>query len=87
MKKILLCSLLFSTFTYSQTYISGRIIDANNFHIQLLTAETDKNSFIDTADRIVKILVADAKITVLKFKNPFTVNVINRFFPNFKHIY
>ena len=52
-------------------------IDANNFHIQLLTAETDKNSFIDTADRIVKILVADAKITVLKFKNVSTIYLVD----------
>ena len=52
-------------------------IDANNFHIQLLTAETDKNSFLDTADRIVKILVADAKITVLKFKNVSTIYLVD----------
>ena len=52
-------------------------IDANNFHIQLLNAETDENSYIDTADRIVKILVADAKITVLKFKNVSTIYLVD----------
>jgi len=52
-------------------------IDANNFHIQLLSAHTDENSFIDTSDRIVKLLIADAKITVLSLKNVSTIYLVD----------
>ena len=50
MKKLLLCSLLFSTFTYSQTYISGRIIDANNFPLPGATITTGSSDEVTITD-------------------------------------
>ena len=52
-------------------------IDANNFNIDLITAHTNDWSFIDTADELAKILIADGNIKNLDCDGVSTIFVID----------